>query len=228
MSVELDQEALRIYVIFRHPSLPMRRDVPPRGDPELVANLAARHTVKVLGGICDGDQCQVATCAGLLVYGMDGYGLSYEEVCQVASQRVAEVLRQITPDNRLTDPQRNFELRSRLGQADPTTLVVKLAEIEASTKAAKTEYGRETLAARASDLKNWADRTVHLFQAMRTLRELPKMRADMDEAQRAVVRLAQDAEAARDAGRQARAAARRDKQVVIGSIREAARPAVAS
>jgi hypothetical protein len=197
MQVELDREAVRHFVIFRHPDLPPRRDVPPRVDPLEVAELASKLASRVLGGVCDGDQCRVAECAGLLIYGMDGYGLNYEEICQLACRRVAEVLRQVTPDHRQTDPKRHLDLMNYVGQADALTLVVKLAEIVLVAEAIPKLYNPDKLASRALDLKNWVDRTHHILTAMRALKELPRVQRTLDRAHAALTHVAQLAEQAK-------------------------------
>jgi hypothetical protein len=99
---------------------------------------------------------------------MDGYGLRYEEVCEVASHRVAEILRLITPDNRLPDPRRFMDMKSNLGQAGDLAQAVKLAEIAVVTTALK-DYDSVKLDGKIADLKNWADRTGHLLDVMRRL-----------------------------------------------------------
>jgi hypothetical protein len=204
MPDELDPDAVRAFAIFRHPCLAPRRDVPPRGDPVAISRMAVGLAGRVLGGVCDGDQCKVAECAGLLVYAMDGYGLNYEEVCSVAGHKVAEVLRQITPDNRQTDPRRHLELKSSLGQADAFVQAVKLAEILNVVERIPLEYDERQMAAKALDLKNWADRTGHLLEAMRALRSMQRMESAMDKARiglGAIARLTEQAKAQRAQGR---------------------------
>lgn len=198
MQVELDVEAVRRFVTFRHPILPPRRDVPPRADPFVVARLATQLVIKVLGGISDGDQCRVAECAGLLVYAMDGYGLNYEEVCGIGCHKVAEVLRQITPDHRQTDPLRHMALRSMIGQADAPTQAVKLAEITATIARLSREYDGGQLAARALDLKNWVDRTGHILEAMKALRDLPRLHGSFECARKDLAQAGRRADAARE------------------------------
>jgi hypothetical protein len=182
---------VRTFVTFRHRALPQRQDVPPRGDPFRIGRLSAELASKVLGGVGGGDHCRVTECAGLLIYAMDGYGLCYEEVCQLSCHKVAEILRQITGDNRLTDPRRHLELRSQIGQAEALVQVVKLAEILTALAEIPQSYDAATRAARAQDLKTWADRTAHLVDAMRALHGTARMRPYLEKARRELEQLAQ-------------------------------------
>lgn len=193
---------LAIYVRFRHHDISLREEAPARADPQAVGPLAAQYATRYLRGEFTeeaANQVHVAHAAGLLVYAMDGYGLAYEDVCEVAGREVAEILAVITPDNRLPEPRRHIGLRSALGQADPVAKVVRLAEIVAWARGVLTGVLPDRIAAHEQLLKHRADRDVHLIRAMHALND--RLDTQVGEAMATLGRLTRMADESRRPGR---------------------------
>lgn len=189
-----------IYARFRHRELVLREGAPGRANPQAVGPLAATYAARYLRGEFTAEaaeQIHFAHAAGLLVYAMDGYGLTYEEVCGVAGPAVAELLAPITPDNRLREPRRHLELRSALARADPVAQAVRLAEIVAAARGAATDIPPDRLAGHESHLRLVADRGTHLVRALHALNG--KLTPQLDEAQAALNHLTRAVDDARRA-----------------------------
>src|SRR6187399_1410708 len=129
----LDPAALELYVYLPHRDLNMREDSPGRADPPAVGRLAEQYAGKhLLRYNGETNPALVARCAGLLIYAIGCYGLTFEEVCGIADHEVATIVSVITPDNRMTEPIRHLKLRESVGLAPELSQMVKLAEIHAA------------------------------------------------------------------------------------------------
>jgi hypothetical protein len=191
---------LGIYARFRHRDLTLREVSPGRADPQVVGPLAAQYAARYLHGEFTAEtaaQIHAAHGAGLLIYAMDGYGLTFEDVCGVASPEVAGLLAPITPDNRLHEPKRHLDLRSALARADPVAQTVRLAEIVASARGVLANVPPDQLASHESHLKLAADRGTQLIRALHALQG--KLAPQLDEALVVLARLSRAVDDARRA-----------------------------
>jgi hypothetical protein len=201
-----DLAYLNVYVNFRHRDIGLREEVPGRAEPPAAGRLAAALATRLYRGEFTAEaanRVQVAHVAGLFIYAMDGYGLTYEDVCGVAGHEVAQVLAQITPDNRLTEPKRHHALRTAIYQADPLAKVVKLAEIVAGARRILERCDATVLIKHAQYVKHVVDRGVHLVKAMHCLVEA-KLGPQLEEAQHVLSRVADAVDEVRRPGRRRR------------------------
>jgi hypothetical protein len=203
----LNPLALELYVYLPHRDLIMRDAVPSRADPPAVGRLAEQFVSKrahLYENRSDSSALLVARCAGLLIYAMDGYGLTFEEVCGVASYEVATVVAEITPDNRMTEPTRHLKLRESLGLASEVGQLVKLAEIAAFARKLFQELTPDDYARYGAPLKHVIDRHGQLIQAMSRLLGHGAALALAESVREALARIAHGIDGAR-AGRALRA-----------------------
>jgi hypothetical protein len=111
----------------------------------------------------------VARCAGILIYAIDGYGLTFEEVCALADHEVATVVASVTPDNRMTEPTRHLKMRESIGLASDMGQLVKLAEIAAFVHRIQEEFDPDDYIRYAGPIKHITERHGQLVQAMSRL-----------------------------------------------------------
>lgn len=124
-------------------------------------------------------QANLARCAGYLVYAHERYGCRHEQVCEVASLKVAKILEQLTPDVRLPQGPRQVDQRTRLGRADETAQLVRLAEIRRTTRRLLSIANIET----SSDLveiATWVEDAYHMCGVMHALRKEKEIAAAID------------------------------------------------
>lgn len=146
---------------MRHTEVQVREDVTvPLGDPIDVGDEALRLAqLHFRGEIIPDDRfasALICRCSGLLIYGMEYYGLGYEAICQAADPAVANVLQAISPDIRLPTSRRTLELKIRTANADAQGQLVRLAEITCAAKVASF-LPDDVVLAQAHDLKRWCD-----------------------------------------------------------------------
>lgn len=243
---QLDPDSIDVFAGFRHGELTMHKDGPGLADPQAVGRLAYQMASSLYQGVATGDDGSpprpiVAKCAGLLVYAMDGYGLDYEAVCDVADHAVAQVLAKITPDNRIPAPRRHLAQRSAIGQCDEFEQLVKLAEITCAARHLLATAGKVP-SAQAGQIKDWADKQGHIVGAMRALSARGRMQSFVDEARRLLAEISRRYEPPRketgranakshevQARRKAPAKGRADKPIVpdrgkVGDERKCRRP----
>jgi hypothetical protein len=142
----------------------------------------------------------------VLLYAMDGYGLTFEEVCGLADHEVATVIASITPDNRLTEPTRHLKLREAIGLATEVGQLVKLAEIAAFARRTLHEFIPEEYLHHANQLKHVVDRHGQLIQAMSRLSGRGSMTAAIESVRESLARISHgvdEVRAVRSAARQA-------------------------
>ena len=185
----------------------MRESSPGRADPPAVGRFAEQYAGKrprTYNGETSSEL--VARCAGVLIYAMDGYGLTFEDVCGLADHEVATVVAEVTPDNRMTEPTRHLKLREALGLASDVGQLVKLAEIAAFAHRTLHEFSPDDYLCHAQHFKHVVDRHGQLIQAMSRLASRGIMAAVIDSVRDSLVRVSHavdDAKAARAAVRQA-------------------------
>jgi hypothetical protein len=205
--MSLDPTALELYVYLPHRDLTIRDAAPCRADPPVVGRFAEQYVGKRLPRHeGEANPGLVAHCAGVLVYAMDCYGLTFEEVCGLAGHEVATVVAEVTPDNRMTEPTRHLKLREALGLASEIGQIVKLAEIAAFTRKALHELITEDYLQHAQVLKHIVDRHGQLLQAMSRLTNQGSMAHFIEGARASLVKISHnvdEARAARVATRQA-------------------------
>jgi hypothetical protein len=166
----LDPTTLELHVYLTHRDLVLRDAAPCRADPPAVGRLAMHYAGRRSPGYNgETNAGLVARCAGILIYAMDGYGLTFEEVCGVASQEVATLVAGVTPDNRMTEPTRHLKLREAMGLASELGQLVKLAEIAAFTSKVLGEFLPEDYLRHGPAIKLVAERHGQLIQAMHRL-----------------------------------------------------------
>jgi hypothetical protein len=203
----LDPTALELYVYLVHRDLTMRDAAPCRADPSTVGRLAeqyaGRRTFNYNGETRPG---LVARCAGIMIYAMDGYGLTYEEVCGVADHEVANVLAVITPDNRMTEPTRHLKLREAIGLATDVGQLVKLAEIAAFTHKVNHELTENEYLRHGQTIKFVIDRHGQIVQAMSRLQTQQNSAQLVEVARESLVKTAHRIEEVRRAHTGARQA----------------------
>lgn len=202
----LDPIALELYVYLPHRDLTIRNTVPGRADPSDVGRLAEQYVGnRPIGYVGDTSPGLVARCAGILIYAMDGYGLTFEEVCGLADHEVATMVAGITPDNRLTEPTRQLKLRDAVGQASEVGQIVRLAEIAAFATKTLHDLLAEDYLQYAQQLKLIVDRHGQVIQAMSRLHNRGIMTAAVDSVKASLDRISHEvdhAKAARTAARQ--------------------------
>jgi len=206
----LDPAALELYVYLPHRDLTLRDAAPCRADPPAVGRVAEQYTHRRASRY-DGETSSalVARCSGILIYALDAYGLTYEEVCGVAHREVADILAQITPDNRMTEPTRHLKLREALGRASETAQLVKLAEITSFARKVHAELLPDDYLRHAAPLKFVVDRHLQLLLALSRLVGSGTMGAAVEAAQESLGRIVHGIDEARAARAAARAAATR-------------------
>jgi hypothetical protein len=203
----LDPTALELYVYLLHRDLTIRDPAPGRADPPDVGRFAEQYVGKrPIGYVGDTSPGLVARCAGILIYAMDGYGLTFEEVCGLADHEVATMVAGITPDNRLTEPTRHLKLREALGLASEVGQIVKLAEIAAFSHKVSQELIADDYLRYANQLKHIVERHTQLLQAMSRLTNRGIMTAVVESVRSSLVKISHavdTAKAARVAAKQA-------------------------
>jgi hypothetical protein len=201
----LDPTALELYVYLPHRDLVVRDAVPCRADPPGVGRFAEQYVGR-RAHLYDGETSSVivARCAGILIYAMDGYGLTFEEICGLASPEVANLLAQVTPDNRMTEPTRHLKLREALGLASEVAQLIKLAEIAAFAHKVLTDLTPGEYLRHGQQLKHIIERHGQLLQAMPRLVGHKSLMALIDAARDSLTKVSHgidDARAARSAVR---------------------------
>jgi hypothetical protein len=190
----LDPTALELHVYLTHRDLILRDAAPCRADPpaagRLAMHYAGRRSPDYNGETNAG---LVARCAGILVYAIDGYGMTFEEVCGLANQEVATVVAGVAPDNRLTEPMRHLKLRESIGLAPELGQLVKLAEITAFAGKVLHEFLPEDYLQHGPPLKLVVERHGQLIQAMHRLAHW----AVAEAARESLIRIAHEVEGAR-------------------------------
>jgi hypothetical protein len=205
----LDPTALELYVYLPHRDVVLRDTAPCRADPPVVGRFAEQYAgrrPRTYNGETSSEL--VARCAGVMIYAMDGYGLTFEEVCGVADHEVATVLAGVTPDNRLTEPTRHLKLREAIGLASEVGQMVKLAEIAAFAAKVLHELLPEDYLNYANQLKHIVDRHSQLIQAMSRLLDRGIMTTAIDSTRESLIKISH----AVDEARAARIAARKASQ----------------
>jgi 3-methyladenine DNA glycosylase Mpg len=150
----------------------------------------------------------VARCAGILIYAIDGYGLSFEEVCAQADHEVATLIASITPDNRMTEPTRHLKLREAIGLTTEVGQLVKLAEIAAFVRRVEEEFTPDDYVRHANPIKHIAERHGQLVQAMSRLTSHAASATTAAAVRESLIRMSHGA----DEARKARAEAQRASQ----------------
>jgi len=196
--MSLDPTALELYVFLAHRDLTMRDAAPCRADPPTVGRLAehyaGRRTFNYNG---ETHPAIVARAAGVMIYAIDGYGLTFEEVCGVADHEVATLVAGITPDNRMTEPTRHLKLREAIGLAPEVGQMVKLAEITAFAQKVMAEFTPADYLQYGQSVKHIVERHVQLIQAMSRLTAHASTAAVADSARESLVKIAHEVEEVR-------------------------------
>jgi hypothetical protein len=194
----LDPMALELYVYLLHRDLTMRDTAPCRADPPTVGRFAERYAGRRIF-VRDGEThpSLVARCAGTLIYTMDGYGLTFEEVCGLADHEVATIVAGVTPDNRLAEPIRQLKLREAVGLASELGQLVKLAEMAGFTHKILHEFVAADYLQHAQPLKRIVDRHSQLIQAMSRLTAHAAMLAIADSVRESLVKVSHNVDDAR-------------------------------
>ena len=132
-----------------------------------------------------------------MIYAIDGYGLTFEEVCGVADHEVATLVAGITPDNRMTEPTRHLKLREAIGLAPEVGQMVKLAEITAFAQKVMAEFTPADYLQYGQSVKHIVERHVQLIQAMSRLTAHASTAAVADSARESLVKIAHEVEEVR-------------------------------
>lgn len=198
--MSLDPTALELYVYLPHRDLTLRDTGPGRADPPVVGRMAelylGRRAQRYDG---EANSALAARCAGILIYAMDGYGLTFEEVCGVASYEVATLIAEVTPDNRMTEPTRHLKLREALGLASEMGQLIKLAEIAAFAHKVASELTPGDYLRYSQQLKHIVDRHGQLIQAMSRLIGQGAFTSIIDGAKEALSKVLHEIDGARAA-----------------------------
>lgn len=111
----------------------------------------------------DDDRRAVAYRAGLLVYGCELYGLTYEQIAGCVGPQAAHVVRELSQDNRLLPAEREQRQREAIAACGSMPQLVKLAEILASTREA-LRLPDDSLTAHRLDLRRWHAHQAHIVR----------------------------------------------------------------
>lgn len=128
----VDRMSIVRFVGRRHSAVFSEQTPPQMARPQDVADEARRIAEQYYRGRPEADgyaEARKAEMAGWLVYSLRHYGLTYEQLCDVADDRVARVVVAITPDVRLPGSIRLDRFKSVLGAAGVVAHCVLLAEL---------------------------------------------------------------------------------------------------
>jgi len=171
-----------------------RRFNPTVVDPEHIGRVADEYAKK---GITDSDEDAfvsraVVSWGSRLLYTIQRYGFTFEEVCDVSEISIARAVAELTPDLRLSAPKRHQQLRSTLVVAALPLQMIKLAELRAWSEAAR-RFGAPLYEAHADTIRRWVDEARDLLPAFTRLQEsyyfrsqLTQIEADLTKAGRPV------------------------------------------
>jgi hypothetical protein len=190
----LDPLALELHVYLTHRDLILRDAAPCRADPPAVGRLAMHYAGRRAPGYNgETNAGLVARCSGIMIYAIDGYGMTFEEVCGAAHPEVAAVVASVAPDNRMTEPLRHLKHREAIGLASELGQLVKLAEIAAFAGKVLHEFLPEDYLRYGAPLKLVVERHGQLIQAMSRLGHW----AVAEAVRESLVRVAHEVEGAR-------------------------------
>jgi hypothetical protein len=169
----LDVASVSSFARFRHIEFGDRNRSLCVADPADVSETAGKLARRIYRNETTVDaHCEVAACeaAGLLVYAIR-YGCDFDELLDVADERVARVVSQASPDPRCDWPKRNRDLNANLRSgADASVLIVLLAETICVLNELERRDDSE-LACHVSEVRTWLAYRRELVPALKTLRE---------------------------------------------------------
>lgn len=191
-SLSLDAARVQAFVQRRHPEFALRQ--PWRAEPVQVGALAARFARRCPQDQFDlpSDGSLVARCAGLMVYSMECYGCNFEDVSDVSAFPVAVVLAQISANNILNQGRRSTELCTRLGQADPLSQAVKLAELAVAVGQVAREVRAPVREKHLEALKLWIDGVLRNLGALSWVKSSKKFVEESDRVKAGCLAVAAD------------------------------------
>ncbi len=155
------------YVQLRHAELTRRDTARVYATPKDVAAIATKLAQEYYGVFNDhGLKVALVKCQALMVYAMELYGCSFEDVVDMADYAVAKVVAGITPDMRLPQGSlRSLEHSSSLMRAEPAAHLVKLAEIIAVACRVE-QYTSEEKRMHAERIKAWVEDAVAVLPSI--------------------------------------------------------------
>lgn len=174
MGLELLLPRLRILSQKRHSELVLRDEIPPLADPAEVGRMASRIVRQYFAldveAMAQG-YFAVAECAGLLVYGIERYGYTYDDIVNIADERVARLVAALSADTRESGGPRVWHFVSSLGQADALTQLVKLAEVAAITVRVADDLTDRVILRHNRYLRQLTDDSIRVMASLTHLRK---------------------------------------------------------
>jgi hypothetical protein len=133
-SPSIDLDALMDQVNRQHVYLLARRKDPTIADPEAIGDIADRYAREWADPTLDDIQIYVAVirCASRMIYCVQHYGMTFEEVCDMSELSIARAVCMLSPDPRIGTARRHQALRSAIVTAEEPEKLAKLAELRAA------------------------------------------------------------------------------------------------
>jgi hypothetical protein len=180
-----------VFVDMRHSEVQSRYTLFGYANPDHVRPLAAKLVRLVHRE--DHSEASVrqrafAQAAGMLIYAIERYGCTFDDIVDIAGYGVATMLAGASPDTRLSGPRRSIELRKTLGQADPDSQAVRLAEILCSSRDLLLRLEDDLDYVLISDiaLKAWVADRLGWLDSMHKLRATEALRRYIHQARKTV------------------------------------------
>ena len=192
------------FVELRHCDLASRTPLFGYANPADVGPMAVRLMRIVRGEAPTEESARFradAAIAGNLIYAVERYGCTFDDIIDIAGLGVANLLAQITPDCRLSGPRRSDDLRSQIGQATPEAQTLRLAEILCAAEALESRFRNDSDAVLEHDLalKAWLAQRLSWLGAMHKLMAFAPIKKRILACQETLLRMEAARESVRDA-----------------------------
>jgi len=172
---KLDKERTRAYMVESHRGRKQPDGAPffrhPQAVAKLADQLAARYYTRKGNLTFPMDQITIKDIwhAGMLHDAIE-HGRTYDDILEVTSLSVANIVSEVTSSTRLPRPRRLMEYCNRLNFAEPPVMITKLAEIvhhlESAMQLIDDEAPKSVVV-----LNFWPQELVECVEAIRVLRE---------------------------------------------------------
>jgi hypothetical protein len=207
MSYALDMARIDVVAQSRYDRWLARNQSPLHADPTAQACLTAKLSRVFFTGEYTSEKSSnivAATYAAKLAVAISHWGMSFDDVVDVADFGVAQLVSQVSPDLRAPSGPRHLDLKTRLYQAQPVAQLIQLAVITCVASRLVATCDEATFLEHGAALREWAENSLDILHALTKIAGKKDITPFIEQAKSLIKRVLGEVDAARKARKLAR------------------------
>lgn len=207
MSYALDVARIDVVAQSRYDRWLARNQSPLHADPTALACLTQKLSRVYFNGEYTSEKSSnivAATYAAKLSAAISSWGMSFDDIVDVADFHVAQVVSQVSPDLRAPAGPRHLDLKARLYQATPVAQLIQLAIITCVASRLLATCDEASFLEHGATLREWSENSLEVLQSLTKLAAKKDCLPFLEQAKSLLKRVLGEVDAARKARKLAR------------------------